>query len=464
MIKTLTVAIREFLATVLTKGFLLGILLPPILMGFAITLMPILMNQASPKVEGTVAVIDRTGGTLEKGLKTAFESGKLAARRAEKNKKKTEQVAEAMPMQDAQSKQAMELAVNAAGSGPALTLEFLSPTADPETEKKRMMESDGHGESKVTNPRLALAVIPENSTVANASGKFGGYDLFVAPKLDPEVQGDIRDQIAEAVIDQRILAAGLKPAQIHDLTERPNGDTKVVTAEGEKKSNDVAAFLLPGGFMILLWISVFTGGQYLLTSTVEEKSSRVMEVLLSAVSPMQLMVGKIVGQMTVSFVILALYMGAGVVGMIYANQGHLLELVKFVYVGIYFLISFFLIASTMAAIGSAVNDMREAQALLGPIMISLFIPMMLWMPLSRNPNSMFAQVCSFLPPISPFVMVIRIAGSEKIPFWQIPASMAVGLLAVWFAAWAAAKIFRVGALMYGKPPNFSTLIRWIRMA
>lgn len=464
MIKTMTVAIREFLATVVTKGFLLGILLPPILMGLAIGLMPILMNQAAPKVEGSVAIIDRTGGTLESGLKRAFNPEKLAAKRAEKNKKKVEQATEVMPMQTPQSKQAVELAANASGAGPALTLEFLAPTADPEAEKKRMMESNGHGDSKVANPRLALAVIPEASTNPDPSGKFEGYDLFVAPKLDPEVQGDIRDQIGQAVIDQRIVVAGLEPERIRNLTERPKGETKVVTAEGEKKANQAAAFMLPMGFMMLLWISVFTGGQYLLTSTVEEKSSRVMEVLLSAVSPMQLMVGKIVGQMAVSLVILTLYMGAGVVGLIYANQGHLLELMKFVYVGIYFLIAFFLVASMMAAIGSAVNDMREAQALMGPVMIALVIPMMLWLPLSRNPNSVFAQICSFVPPISPFVMVIRIAGSEKIPFWQIPASIAVGLLAVWFAAWAAAKIFRIGVLMYGKPPNFTTLVRWIRMA
>lgn len=464
MIKTMTVAIREFLATVVTKGFLLGILLPPLLMGFAIGLMPILMNKAAPKVEGTVAIIDRTGGTLESGLKDAFDPERLAAKRAERNKKNTEQISKVMPAQTAQSKQAMELAANAGGVGPSLTLEFLSSTADAEAEKKRMMESDGKGESKVANPRLALAVIPESSTNPDATGKFEGYDLFVAPKLDPEVQGDIRDQIGQAVIDQRIHVAGLDPKQIRGLTERPKGETKVVTAEGEKEANQAAAFLLPMGFMMLLWISVFTGGQYLLTSTVEEKSSRVMEVLLSAVSPMQLMVGKIVGQMAVSLVILTLYMGAGVAGLIYANQGHLLELMKFVYVGIYFLIAFFLVASMMAAIGSAVNDMREAQALMGPVMIALVIPMMLWLPLSRNPNSVFAQVCSFVPPISPFVMVIRIAGSEKIPFWQVPTSIAVGLLAVWFAAWAAAKIFRIGVLMYGKPPNFSTLVRWIRMA
>jgi ABC-2 type transport system permease protein len=97
-------------------------------------------------------------------------------------------------------------------------------------------------------------------------------------------------------------------------------------------------------------------------------------------------------------------------------------------------------------------------------MIVLIIPLMLWMPISRNPNSPFALVCSFLPPISPFIMVVRLAGSEKIPYWQIPASIAVGALSVWFAAWAAAKIFRIGILMYGKPPNLKTLLKWIARA
>ena len=110
---------------------------------------------------------------------------------------------------------------------------------------------------------------------------------------------------------------------------------------------------------------------------------------------------------------------------------------------------------------------KEAQALMTPVMLVLLVPMMLWLPISRNPNGMFATICSFVPPVSPFVMVLRIpaaAGSVPVPAWQIALSIAIGIVSVAVAIWAAAKIFRVGVLMYGKPPNFTTLIKWIRMA
>jgi ABC-2 type transport system permease protein len=106
----------------------------------------------------------------------------------------------------------------------------------------------------------------------------------------------------------------------------------------------------------------------------------------------------------------------------------------------------------------------EAQSLLGPIMMILIIPMMLWMPILRNPNSDFATAVSFVPLLNPFVMVLRIAGSEPIPTWQIPVSIGVGIITVVVMVWLCAKIFRVGVLMYGKAPNFATLLKWVRMA
>jgi ABC-2 type transport system permease protein len=189
-----------------------------------------------------------------------------------------------------------------------------------------------------------------------------------------------------------------------------------------------------------------------------------MEVLLSAASPLQIMVGKVLGQMGVGMLIMLLYGSTGIAALIAFAMDDAINPMNLIYVAVYFVIAFFLIACMMAAIGSAVSELREAQTLMGPVMIVLMLPMLLWMPILRNPNSTFAQVCSFIPPISPFVMVLRLGGSEPVPFWQIPVSMAIGAVSVVIAAWAASKIFRIGVLMYGKPPNFRTLISWVRMA
>lgn len=490
MSKTLMVARREFLATVLTKGFLLGILLPPIIMGVALTLVPLLMNAAAPKTTGTIAVIDRSG-LVEGALRDSLNSDAFAARR----QKKIERVQEAIN----EKMQGMNLPLSPGGQFmpqqalhpaiPLLNVAILPRDADIEQEKQALYSARiRDGDAADPAQRVALVVIPEGAlarwrtpldpaamirsgTPDAAFGgpdaltaKYSGYQLFVAPKLDHEVQDDIASEIDHAIIDARLKAAGLNPVGVRALTATPKTESKVVTPEGERADNPVTAMLLPGGFMILLWISVLVGGQGLLMSTVEEKSSRVMEVLLSAVSPMQLMVGKILGQMGVAAAIMSLYSLSGIGALVFFSQSHLLDPMLLVYTAIYFVIAFFLMASMMAAIGSAVNDIREAQMLMQPIMIVMVIPMVLWLPISRNPNGMFAQITSFVPPISPFVMVVRLAGSEKIPFWQVPVSIAIGVASMIFMAWAAAKIFRIGVLMYGKPPNLKTLIRWVRMA
>jgi ABC-2 type transport system permease protein len=472
--KTLLVARREFLATVLTKAFLLGIILPPAIMGVAFTLLPLLMNQAPPKTVGTVAIIDqspdqRVARTLEKTL--TEETFK------ERKAKKIDQAADEintrvpnLPMDD-RSKGMVKSAM--ASTAAAIKADVLEPNSPVDKAKEPILSARvrDHDEAN-PNQRIALLVIPKDAVIRAASAPdpnhpdepFAHYQFYVAPKLDIEVQQDIIHEVDQAIIDARLAAVDVDPAKVRSVSSDPRTDTKVVTAEGERKDSGVAQMFLPVGFLMLLWISVLVGGQGLLMSTVEEKSSRVMEVLLSAVSPLELMLGKILGQMGVAASMMAIYGFTGVAALTVFSLSHLLDPILLVYSAIYFVIAFFLMASMMAAVGSVVNDIREAQALMQPVMIVMVIPMVLWLPISRNPNGMFAQVVSFLPPISPFVMVVRLAGSEKIPFWQVPATIAIGVASMAFMAWAAAKIFRIGVLMYGKPPNFKTLVRWVRMA
>ncbi len=222
--------------------------------------------------------------------------------------------------------------------------------------------------------------------------------------------------------------------------------------------------LLPGAFMVLLLMSVLTSGQNMMTNTIEEKSSRVVEVLLSAVSPMELMTGKIFGQMLVGFVVLALYAAMGIAALVSFAALGLLDPMLLIYLLLFYLIAYCYIASMMGSIGAAVNELREAQALMTPVMLVIMIPWLLWLPITRDPNSTFATVTSFVPPINSFVMLLRITSTDPPPTWQIWLSITIGAVGVYFALRIAAKIFRIGLLMHGKPPNLATLLRWVRQA
>jgi ABC-2 type transport system permease protein len=468
--KLMQVAIREFLATVLTKAFLLGILIPPVIMGGVIALMPLLMNQKPPRTEGRVALIDQSGlvGPL---IDAEFTPEKLT-QTAQERTEEIQNLAKDNVPQNSPIDTNMAVA-QALRTDSHLALEVLDDQTSVAAAKSQISTSRRRDEIQGTNPRLALVVIPKGAvdlaaapkpTDAGAAPEFQPFDMFVAPTLDIEVKNQVENAVERAITNARLRNAGMDQSVVRQLTRPVRSNSITVTDQGERKSNDAAKMFIPAAFMFLLWMSVFTSGQSLLSSTIEEKSSRVMEVLLSAASPMQIMVGKILGQMGVGLLMLGVYGGAGIAALIYSALDQNIDPMNILYFAVYFVIAFFLIACMMSAIGSAVSELREAQTLMTPVMLVLIIPMVLWMPILRNPNSVFAQVCSFVPPVSPFVMVLRIAGSEPVPFWQIPVSMAIGIVSVFVAAWAASKIFRIGVLMYGKPPNLRTLLSWVRAA
>jgi ABC-2 type transport system permease protein len=201
-----------------------------------------------------------------------------------------------------------------------------------------------------------------------------------------------------------------------------------------------------------------------MTSTVEEKASRVVEVLLSAVSPLELMAGKVLGQMAVSLLVLGLYIGIGVLMLSSFAMLGLLDPWLIAYLVIFFLITYFLFASVFGAIGAAVTEMREAQALVTPVMLLLMVPWLLVAPVARDPNTTMAIALSFIPPVNTLAMMIRMASTSPPPLWQVWLTIGIGLASACAVTWAAAKIFRIGLLMYGKPPNFATMLRWVRQA
>jgi ABC-2 type transport system permease protein len=462
MNKIFHVAVREFLATVLTKGFLIGFVIVPVIILLTIYGMKTMFTQEAPRIEGEIAVMDPTGQVHEE-LRDYLLPERIAERRDDFEKKVEEQMPEGMrqvadsgAMADAR-RQALDAM---RGEVPKLTVNKLDAGADLESEKEPLRAGE------ITDGgRLALVVVHEDSVIPKNKGeRCGNYDLYIREKLDDRIVDEIKRGLWDSIVNARVSNAGLDRDYIDALTDVGRVRSRTVTEAGEKETNEILNTLMPGAFMLLLFASVMTGGQSLMTTTVEEKASRVAEVLLSAVSPMQLMTGKIIGQMLVGFVILTVYAGMGVGALIVFALFGELDPINLLYLAIFYLIAYFVIASLLASIGAAVNEMREAQSLMAPVMMVLIIPWVLWLPISRAPDSLFSMVMSFLPPVNPFVMMIRIASTSPPPWWQVWLSIAIGAASVYGALWFAGKVFRIGLLMFGKPPNFATLIKWVRMA
>jgi ABC-2 type transport system permease protein len=118
----------------------------------------------------------------------------------------------------------------------------------------------------------------------------------------------------------------------------------------------------------------------------------------------------------------------------------------------------------MLAIGAAVNRIADAQSLMGPVMLLLLAPYVLVPMIGRAPNSTLSVAISFIPPINSFAMLARLASGTPPPLWQVFGSVAAGVAGACVAVWFAAKVFKIGLLMQGKPPSFGTLVRWARMA
>ena len=501
--KTLRIAWREFSSTALTKGFIIGALLTPVIMVVVLTLITfIVATQREPAVTGTVAIADPTG-VVAPHLRDELSSEAYAKRAADRAEGAAEFFAKIDP-------RVAKLISGAQDSStlPDITVEVLPPDFDLEAEKQRVREGGS------TTDRLALAIIapnavdatvpvPEATPVDSSAGEpsadetgttgepaqsetaiadgdesgtetetedagpppFGGFELFVRPKMNNAVEGDIRGALVRGIREERFAFAGEDPAHFRRLNDIASAATMELTeGGGERKSLGDFKNFIPYAFMMVMLIPVFVGGQYLMTTTIEEKGSRVVEVLLSAVSPMQLMGGKILGQMCVGLSIMLIYGGLGGGALFVFSLGDLLGWLPLTMMLIFFVLAYFTYAGFMAAIGAAVNELREAQSLMTPVIIPLMIPYALGIFIADDPNSTFARVCSFIPPINPFVMILRVASTEPPPAWEILLSLAIAFATCVLAVYVAAKVFRVGLLMHGKPPNFATLVKWARMA
>ena len=274
--------------------------------------------------------------------------------------------------------------------------------------------------------------------------------------------------IEKAIFGRRINDAGIPPEKVAALTRPLDLKRLKVSDKGEQEDRGVS-FFLSLILVMMIYVGTLMWGQIVMTGVIEEKTSRVVEVIVSSTTPRNLLFGKLVGVGGAGLLQFGIWI-LGLVG-VSAASGSLaflsgvplpeLNPVLIAAFPVFFLLGFFLYASLYAAIGSAVNTIQEAQNFIFPVMLPIILAMVCWPVVMRAPDSTLATVLSLIPFMTPILMFLRMSVLMP-PVWQIALSVVLTSLTIALVIWIAARIYRVGILMYGKPPNFPEMLRWVR--
>ena len=296
---------------------------------------------------------------------------------------------------------------------------------------------------------------------------------FTLKPGDFTVNASLQSIISDYLIDERLSARGLSYEEVKALTQAyslpvfkisEDNETGVESDEGMEFA---LAIIIPMIFSLMIYMSILLYGQMIGRSVVTEKSSKVVDVLLSSVKPNQLMMGKIFGvglagmlqySIWIFMALVALFVTKLVFGFAIPAQ---IAMSNFVYLGIYFVLGYLLYGSLFAAVGSASEDEQHLGQLSLPLILFLVVPIMLISAIIENPNSTLSLVFGFFPLTAPLVMLSRITTGE-IPLWQIPLSIGSLALCIWFFIRLSAKIFKTGILMSGKNFKLREIVKWLR--
>jgi ABC-2 type transport system permease protein len=291
--------------------------------------------------------------------------------------------------------------------------------------------------------------------------------LHVPPGSEPGLHGTLHGLLAEALASVRLREQGIAEETVAQVRQAPPLLQAAIAPPAQPDAEDDwpaasagragAAFF----FLFLMFFTMMSTAAALLTALIEERSSRVVEVLLSAVSPFQLMAGKIIGLAAVGLTVAGVCTAAVLLAA--ASKGILGDLPfgAFAYFLPYYLLGFLMVASLYAAVGAACNTMKEAQGMMMPVTFLFMLPVMFWWLIVRYPDSWPVLALSLFPTTSPTIMLVRMGAGGHVPALQVVASLAVLALSAPLVMWAASRAFRTAILMYGKPPKLRELLRWM---
>lgn len=419
MDKLLAIIKREYLIRVRSKGFILGTVLTPLLMAGIAFLPMLLFGKGGERATFKLIVLDQS-----KSPAIYQELAKALTRPDEK------------------------------GDHYEISQEIIAPER---TEARQQELNELIKQDKLN----AYLILPPDVLEA---GK-----VFQRAKNvnDFANVGRLRNALNQTIIEQRMLREGISPEKVREVSKDIN--VEFINERGETESP-----LAKWGFSfllgIILYISILVYGMYVMRGVIEEKQSRIIEVLLSSVKPFQLMLGKVTGIGLVSLTQVSIWVGSIMAITTFAAAQAIafgdfkfprvpVSLVFFFL--IFFVLGYFLYATMYAIVGAIVSNEEDGQQAQLPITMCLVLPYIFSSFVLSKPDSLFSVILSMIPLFSPILMFMRITVQQP-PWWQIALSIGLLIGSVFGSIWLAAKIYRVGVLMYGKRPSLPELFKWLK--
>jgi ABC-2 type transport system permease protein len=335
------------------------------------------------------------------------------------------------------------------------TIQVVNDTSDAERDRLNRQVSDGKitGFLWLTDDALAKHKVVYSTKEA----------------ADFEQSSDLRSAIRTGIIRQDLEQRGITGTDVDSMLTPVKLET-IRVEKGHQGTSGSTIFLTAFGMVMLLYAVVLVYGMTVMRSVIEEKSTRILEVLLSTVTSKELLAGKILGvgavgltQIVVWVVFAALFSAPGLVAAKPFVGQLRIPMAGMIAFAVFFLLGYLLYSSMYAAIGSMVNTDQEAQQMQWPAMMPILIAIFLMNAVIQHPNSTMAFWLSIIPFFAPILMLVRIL-IEQPPMWQIVLCIGIMLATIYGLVMLAARIYRVGILMYGKRPTLPELRRWLRYA
>jgi len=456
MNKLVAIIKREYLQKVRTKFFVIMTVLGPLML-VVFTILPGLLISMKTGGETRIAILDQTEGTK------LYDSirGSLVKPERDSESNKQSSIGDAA---NSNSKTRIEEAGKSVTG--SFHVEQVNPNGRSLDEIKRELNA------RIGRDELDGYLVIPPDILNNSESKTSYYGRNVG---DVFTRGQIEQRLNSAVRRQRLIKEGVKDQDVDALSKPVEVATYPVNEKGEEGAEDSGAgFAMVFIIAFLIYISVLLYGQVVLGAIIEEKETRIAEILFSSVRPFQIMFGKLIGVSlmaltqlmiwAVAFAAIALYVVPAMAaqGFRDINLPHLPPFFL-VYFFLFFVLGYFMYATLYVLVGSMVTTAQEGGQMAMPVIFMLMAGLYLAFPVIRAPNSSFAFWVSMVPFFAPITMMVRIV-SQTPPVWQIALSLLIGTVTVVFLLWLASRIYRIGMLMYGKRASIPEVLRWVRQA